>query len=159
MEILVQISGICGSVITIITLVTLLFRPARQCILKFINGRKEAEEAEKLSEQEEMETKERLNRIEELMQTLADNQESLSKVLSVHNTEQKAESEKLRLSQQCMIRSSITHMYYKYKEAQCLPVHEKENLVALKTSYDQLDGNSYVHSIYEEMMEWDTVIK
>ena len=159
MEILVQISGICGSVITIITLVTLLFRPARQCILKFINGRKEAEEAEKLSEQEEMETKERLNHIEELMQTLADNQESLSKVLSVQNTEQKAESEKLRLSQQCMIRSSITHMYYKYKEAQCLPVHEKENLVALETSYDQLDGNSYVHSIYEEMMEWDTVIK
>lgn len=106
-----------------------------------------------------METKERLNHIEELMQTLADNQESLSKVLSVQNTEQKAESEKLRLSQQCMIRSSITHMYYKYKEAQCLPVHEKENLVALETSYDQLDGNSYVHSIYEEMMEWDTVIK
>ena len=152
MEILVQISGVCGSIITIITLATLLFRPARKCVVGIIKGKKE-------TEQEEMETKERLNRIEELMQTLADNQESLSKVLSVQNSEQKAESEKLRLSQQCMIRSSITHMYYKYKEAQCLPVHEKENLVALKTSYDQLDGNSYVHSIYEEMMEWDTVIK
>ena len=152
MEILVQISGVCGSIITIITLATLLFRPARKCVIGIIKGKKE-------TEQEEMETKERLNRIKELMQTLADNQESLSKVLSVQNSEQKAESEKLRLSQQCMIRSSITHMYYKYKEAQCLPVHEKENLVALKTSYDQLDGNSYVHSIYEEMMEWDTVIK
>lgn len=159
MEILVQISGICGSVITIITLVTLLFRPARQCILKFINGRKEAEEAEKLSEHEKMETKARLNRIEELMQTLVDNQTSLSETLKVQNDKQKADSEKSRLSQQCMIRSSITHMYYKYKEVKCLPVHEKANLIALKASYDQLDGNSYVHSIYEEMMEWDTVIK
>ena len=55
----------------------------------------------------------------------------------------------------CLLRHQITSTYYKYKENHCLPAHVKEDVCHLYEQYSALKGNSYVHKIYDEMMEWE----
>lgn len=54
------------------------------------------------------------------------------------------------------IRHSITTIYEEYKSRKKFPVHVKEDLLSLFEEYDKLGGNSYVHTIIEEMKQWDT---
>lgn len=54
-----------------------------------------------------------------------------------------------------ILRDSITQIYQKYKDEECLPVHMKENLYSLYERYVKLGGNSYIVAIVEEMNSWD----
>lgn len=54
------------------------------------------------------------------------------------------------------IRHSITEIYYKYKKEKTFPHNIKEDVCFLFEAYSALGGNSYVHEIYEEMMNWET---
>lgn len=55
----------------------------------------------------------------------------------------------------CSLRHSITDIYEKNKDSKTLPINIKQDLCNLYESYTELGGNSYVHQIYEDMMEWD----
>ena len=55
----------------------------------------------------------------------------------------------------CSLRHSITDIYEKYKNSKSLPINIKQDLCDLYESYTELGGNSYVHQIYEDMMEWN----
>lgn len=55
-----------------------------------------------------------------------------------------------------IIRNEITKMYYTYLDLRAMPPREKENMLRLNESYANLGGNSYISSIVEEMMRWDT---
>lgn len=57
----------------------------------------------------------------------------------------------------CITRSEITGMYYKYFEKKTIPMYERENLIKLYDSYEKNGGNSYVHTIVEEMLEWEVL--
>ena len=62
----------------------------------------------------------------------------------------------LQSTQVVEIRHSITSIYYQYRNAKKIPLQMKENLSFLFTEYEKLGGNSYVHALYNEMMEWET---
>lgn len=56
-----------------------------------------------------------------------------------------------------ILRNTITHLYYKYLPDKAMPFYEKENLVSLYNQYQYLDGNSYIHQLYEEMLRWEVI--
>lgn len=70
-------------------------------------------------------------------------------------------SEKKNLSQNeallCITRSEITAIYYKYFELKAFPIYERENLIKLYDSYEKNGGNSYIHTIVDEMLEWEVI--
>lgn len=51
----------------------------------------------------------------------------------------------------CLLRSSITKIYYKYTELGYIPRYEKENVIYLYEQYKAMDGNSYINSIIKEI--------
>ena len=56
-----------------------------------------------------------------------------------------------------ILRNTITHLYYKYLKDKAMPAYERENLVSLYNQYTSLDGNSYIHQLYEEMLKWEVI--
>ena len=67
--------------------------------------------------------------------------------------------EQLNLEQEstvCSLRHSITNIYEKYHEKKVLPANVKKDLCSLYEKYSAMNGNSYVHFIFEEMMDWET---
>ena len=54
-----------------------------------------------------------------------------------------------------MIRNTLTHIYFKYKDDKKIPHYEKENVLHLAARYK---GNSYVHTIIDEMKAWEEII-
>lgn len=61
---------------------------------------------------------------------------------------------KIKEGQKCMLRNEILKIYYKYKKDAELPQYERQNLDYLYEAYEGLDGNSFVHDVYEDMREW-----
>lgn len=68
----------------------------------------------------------------------------------------KADIEKDQEATRASLRHEITYIYEKYKDRKVLPGNTKKDLCSLYEVYILLNGNSYVHEIYEEMMKWDT---
>lgn len=54
-----------------------------------------------------------------------------------------------------MIRHEITETYYKYKDSKKLPSNVKEDVLSLYERYEKLGGNSFVHSLIEEVKTWE----
>lgn len=135
LEILKVIGGAAGALVTIITFFTLISKRPRAALRRII--REESTEANKpVKEQiENLESKAqtRFNQIEE---KLKDNDETNI----------------------TMLRNTITHIYFKYKDQKKIPHYEKENLVSLYERYEQLHGNHYVKMIMEEMKDWEEII-
>ena len=53
----------------------------------------------------------------------------------------------------CLLRSSITKIYYKYIKVGSIPQFEKENVTYLHEQYKKMNGNSYVDELYPEIMK------
>ena len=53
-----------------------------------------------------------------------------------------------------LLRNTITHIYFKYKDIKKIPHYEKENVLFLYEQYVKLKGNSYIISIVSEMKQW-----
>lgn len=53
----------------------------------------------------------------------------------------------------CLLRSSITKIYYKYIEQGSIPQFEKENVTYMHEQYKKMNGNSYVDELYPEIMK------
>lgn len=56
-----------------------------------------------------------------------------------------------RIATQAALRSTITNIYFKYKECDELPYYEKENLDKLYSAYTGIGGNSFVTDLYKEL--------
>lgn len=54
-----------------------------------------------------------------------------------------------------LLRNTITHIYFKYKDIKKIPHYEKENVLFLYEQYVKLKGNSYIISIVNEMKQWE----
>lgn len=59
---------------------------------------------------------------------------------------------------QAILRNTITHIYFKYKDDRCIPHYEKENALYLFEQYEKLHGNSYVKQIIEDIKSWDEIV-
>lgn len=59
------------------------------------------------------------------------------------------------ITDQALIRNTITHIYIKYKDKKKIPHYEKENILSLFEQYKKLKGNSYIKQIVNEMKTWE----
>lgn len=57
-----------------------------------------------------------------------------------------------------ILRNTLTHIYFKYKDAKKIPHYEKENVMYLFEQYTTLGGNSYVKQIVDEVKDWEEII-
>ena len=57
-----------------------------------------------------------------------------------------------------ILRNTITHIYFKYKDTKKIPHFEKENVVSLYTQYEKLGGNSYIKDLMRKISEWEEII-
>ena len=135
LEILKVIGGAAGALVTIITFFTLISKRPRAALRRII--REESKEA----------NKELANKIEEL--------ETKSKERFDKIDKKNLENDETNLA---MLRNTITHIYFKYKDVKKIPHYEKENLISLYERYEQLHGNHYVKMIMEEMKDWEEII-
>lgn len=60
--------------------------------------------------------------------------------------------------QKCQLRSEMLQIYYHNKDAKKIHQYEKENFVLLYEAYKALKGNSFIDTIYTEVMKWETVL-
>ena len=51
----------------------------------------------------------------------------------------------------CLLRSNITSKYYVYSELKEIPCYEKENIDMMFEEYKNMNGNSYVETIVNEI--------
>jgi len=66
--------------------------------------------------------------------------------------ERKKNDRNIEKALKCLLRSSITKIYYEYVPKGFIPQYEKENVTYLYTQYKELGGNSYICQIYPEIM-------
>ena len=57
-----------------------------------------------------------------------------------------------------ILRNTITHIYFKYKDDKKIPHYEKENVLSLYERYEALNGNHYIKSIMKEIETWDEIL-
>lgn len=57
----------------------------------------------------------------------------------------------------CVLRHEITFIYEKYSDKKEIPSKMKENLCLLYENYTRRGGNTYVESIFKEMMNWKVI--
>lgn len=55
------------------------------------------------------------------------------------------------------LRHDITLLYEKYRDKKEIPMKMRENICILYEDYFARGGNSYVKTIYEEMMTWKVI--
>lgn len=55
------------------------------------------------------------------------------------------------------LRHEITLIYEKYRGKKEIPMRMRENLCSLYQDYAQRGGNSYIKTIYEEMLDWKVI--
>ena len=60
-------------------------------------------------------------------------------------------------SQLSILRHEITSIYYQHLEEKKIPTHTKESVLMMYNQYEKLGGNSYVHTIVEEIKSWETI--
>lgn len=57
----------------------------------------------------------------------------------------------------CLIRHSITSIYYQYRDQKQIPEYEYQNLIALIDKYNLFNGNTYVKDIVQIMHTWKRI--
>lgn len=60
--------------------------------------------------------------------------------------------------QKCQLRSEMLQIYYHNKDTKKVHQYEKENFVLLYEAYKALKGNSFIDTIYAEVMKWETIM-
>ena len=129
------LGGAAGALTTIIAFIALVSKKPRQWFRETI--REEANNAN-------LEIKQQIRQLSE------DTNHKLSEI-----------EKKVRTAEEndvAVIRNTITHIYFKYKDTKKIPHYEKENLLALFERYESLNGNHYIKNIMKEMEAWEEII-
>jgi hypothetical protein len=127
--------SIAGAIITIISLIALLRKP----ILNFKESRKKKKDKAIVMENNIIQMK-------EMLQEHTQKDKLAQEILTLHGE-----------ALLCILRNEITKTYYKFLPSKALPTYEQENLIKQHTTYHNLNGNSYIDKIFEEMMTWETI--
>ena len=57
----------------------------------------------------------------------------------------------------CLLRSQMLEIYYHNADSGTIRQYEKENFIMLYGAYKALKGNSFIDTIYKEVMAWKVV--
>jgi hypothetical protein len=60
--------------------------------------------------------------------------------------------------QKCQLRSEMLQIYYNNRESKKIRQYEKENFLLLYEAYKALKGNSFIDTIHDEVVTWETVL-
>lgn len=131
MQIVQTIGEYASVVITILTALSLLFKPVRQLIKKVFRGRDK--------------THEDIKDIKDMLNTLVEHSNRTRATIDLH-------SEALMSTS----RARILDNYYKLMDLGYIKPYQKEALIKEYEIYKKLGGNSFVTSCYEELMELPT---
>jgi hypothetical protein len=100
--------------------------------------------------------------LKEDVKKIKTNQETLSDNLKGHLSQSDArfENGENRISNNeqlmvAMLRDILTRVYHQNYQTKSLPPYGKQYICHMYEDYKNRGGNSYVKSIYEEMMEWE----
>lgn len=129
MELLKTIAGICGSITTIIALVTLIVKPIRHRLADWImdtTGKKNMDR--------------KIDNLTELVEKQIKQGEDIS-----------AEIDKLKMAEQATLRNSILTIYNTRMKLKYMTLYERQNVAKLYEQYIALNGNSFVHDCVEEL--------
>ena len=135
MENLNIIAGYCGSISAIIALVVLVVKPIRNKFVDLIT---------KTSNRDELNSK-------------IDNLTELVEKQVAQNEQQRIELDKQSEALMCSLRTNILSTYYAYYNKENIPLFEKECFAKSCETYFNMNGNSFVHSCYDEIMKLPTV--
>ena len=134
-EVLKLLGGIAGALTTIIAFIALISKKPRQWFRKTI--REEADNANQ-------EIKDQIKQLGEKTDT---------KLCEIEKRIKATEDNDL-----AVLRNTITHIYFKYKDNKKIPHYEKENVVSLYERYEALNGNHYIKNIMKEIEGWEEII-
>ena len=135
MEHINTIASYCGSISAIIALVVLVVKPIRNKFVDLIT---------KTSNRDELNSK-------------IDNLTELVEKQVAQNEQQRIELDKQSEALMCSLRTNILSTYYAYYNKENIPLFEKEGLAKSCATYFSMNGNSFVHSCYDEIMKLPTV--
>lgn len=132
------IGSIVGILITLITFFTLITKRPLKAFRNMIREESKAANSD-LKEQ-----------IEKVDQKIDKTNEHIGQI-----DEKIADNDQTDLA---ILRNTITHIYYKYKDDKRIPHYEKENVMYLYERYRKKKGNSYVKTIMKEIETWEEII-
>ena len=135
MEHINTIASYCGSISAIIALVVLVVKPIRNKFVDWVT---------KTSNRDELNTK-------------IDNLTGLVEKQVAQNEQQRIELDKQSEALMCSLRTNILSTYYAYYNKENIPLFEKECFAKSCETYFSMNGNSFVHSCYDEIMKLPTV--
>ena len=135
MEHINTIASYCGSISAIIALVVLVVKPIRSKFVDWIT---------KTSNRDELNSK--IDNLTELVEKQVE-----------QNEQQKLELEKQSDALMCSLRTNILSTYYAYYNKENIPLFEKECFAKSCETYFSMNGNSFVHSCYDEIMKLPTI--
>lgn len=150
------IAGACGGLVTIAGFITLISNKGKSLISKSVQSQIEPliEEIKNISKEinerkdEDKKLKDSVENVQQATNKEITNiKEMLAEVTLTLSTEQQ--------STLAALRHSITSIYQKYLPKKALPQRVREDLMSLYDAYHKLGGNSYIHQIYEEMLDWE----
>lgn len=131
MEIIKNIGAIIGLVLSCITLITLCCKPIRKQLIGWIKHTSKTDETTQLMQE---------------FKTLLQSHIALDE-------KKQAQMDLISEAILDLLRDDITRIYFRYIGKGELPAYEKQNLVTLFERYTKMGGNSYIHNIYDELME------
>ena len=135
MEHINTIASYCGSISAIIALIVLVVKPIRDRFVTWVT---------KTSNRDELNTK-------------IDNLTGLVEKQVAQNEQQRIELDKQSEALMCSLRTNILSTYYAYYNKENIPLFEKECFAKSCETYFSMNGNSFVHSCYDEIMKLPTV--
>ena len=142
-ELIKTIGGVAGSIISVITLATLLFKPVRERLRKWVRHSAISEE--------DRATLATISEIKDLLgQQGKQNEQILKELASVDSN-----VSVLKASTRSTIKRMIADMYNNGRVEKKINVNDREALVNLYEAYHELGGNNYTTIIYNEMLDWE----
>lgn len=124
-----EIATYCGSITTILALITIVIKPIRKKFIGWIS---------KTSD------KDNLNKKIDKLTVLVEKQVEQNKSMET-------ELQKQSLALQATLRNSILVIYNSRMKENSISLYEKENLARLYESYSSIGGNSFIHNCVNEL--------
>lgn len=124
-----EIATYCGSVTTILALITIIVKPIRNRFVGWIS---------KTSDKDNLNKK--IDKLTVLVERQVEQNQSMENEL-----------QKQSLALQATLRNSILAIYNSRMKENSISLYEKENLARLYESYSFIGGNSFVHNCVDEL--------
>ena len=139
MEFVKDIAAIVGCIMTCISFLTFLCRPIRKSIIDFV-----------VQKSGKSETQKQLSEVREQLDELRGMMESHLQADEAKCAAARSDREALL----CLLRNSLTGIYYAYLPERQIPAHQYKNMILLFDAYKHEGGNTYVETIVEDMRGW-----